>query len=70
VTENSILLSALKIHVSPKTKEALDHFKTFILELRGEVEMKVSRNGEKEKLRRLNYLLRKFYLSEPSCFLV
>jgi atrial natriuretic peptide receptor A len=30
----------LKIHVSPKTKEALDKFGTFILELRGEVEMK------------------------------
>ncbi|OXA44046.1 Atrial natriuretic peptide receptor 2 [Folsomia candida] len=30
----------LMIHVSPKTKEALDYFETFILELRGEVEMK------------------------------
>ncbi|XP_070178422.1 atrial natriuretic peptide receptor 2-like [Littorina saxatilis] len=30
----------LKIHVSPKTKEVLDSFGTFQLELRGEVEMK------------------------------
>ncbi|XP_013783431.2 atrial natriuretic peptide receptor 1-like, partial [Limulus polyphemus] len=30
----------LKIHVSPKTKEILDLFGTFTLELRGEVEMK------------------------------
>ena len=32
---------ALKIHVSPTTKELLDTFGTFRLELRGEVEMKV-----------------------------
>lgn len=32
---------ALKIHVSPSTKEVLDSFGTFELELRGEVEMKV-----------------------------
>jgi len=32
---------ALKIHVSPVTKELLDQFGTFLLELRGEVEMKV-----------------------------
>uniref|UniRef100_A0A146M109 Guanylate cyclase n=2 Tax=Lygus hesperus TaxID=30085 RepID=A0A146M109_LYGHE len=31
---------ALKIHVSPLTKAALDKFGTFILDLRGEVEMK------------------------------
>ncbi|KAK6639365.1 Nitrogen permease reactivator protein [Polyplax serrata] len=31
---------ALKIHVSPKTKEVLDTFKTFELEYRGKVEMK------------------------------
>ncbi|XP_050546454.1 atrial natriuretic peptide receptor 1 isoform X1 [Daktulosphaira vitifoliae] len=31
---------ALKIHVSPQTKEVLDTFGTFDLELRGEVEMK------------------------------
>lgn len=31
---------ALKIHVSPKTKEILDYFGTFQLECRGEVEMK------------------------------
>ncbi|ODN04064.1 Atrial natriuretic peptide receptor 1 [Orchesella cincta] len=31
---------ALKIHVSQQTKEALDYFQCFILELRGEVEMK------------------------------
>ncbi|GFT42760.1 atrial natriuretic peptide receptor 1, partial [Nephila pilipes] len=30
----------LKIHVSSSTKEVLDTFKTFRLELRGEVEMK------------------------------
>jgi len=35
------VFSALKIHVSPMTKQVLDEFKTFILELRGEVEMKV-----------------------------
>ena len=40
---NSIkcLFTALKIHVSPTTKELLDSFGTFRLELRGEVEMKV-----------------------------
>ncbi|XP_025416867.1 atrial natriuretic peptide receptor 1-like isoform X4 [Sipha flava] len=31
---------ALKIHVSPQTKEVLDTFGTFDLELRGEIEMK------------------------------
>ena len=36
--------SALKIHVSPKTKAVLDTFGCFELELRGEVEMKVSKN--------------------------
>lgn len=30
----------LKIHVSPATKEALERFKTFRLELRGDVELK------------------------------
>ena len=34
-------LSALKIHVSPFTKEILDQFGYFDLELRGTVEMKV-----------------------------
>lgn len=32
---------ALRIHVSPDTKEILDTFATFELELRGPVEMKV-----------------------------
>lgn len=32
---------ALKIHVSQATKQALDPFQSFRLELRGEVEMKV-----------------------------
>lgn len=32
---------ALKIHVSEATKIALDHFQTFILQLRGKVAMKV-----------------------------
>ena len=36
------VISALKIHVSPQTKEVLDTFGTFQTELRGEVEMKVS----------------------------
>ena len=35
------VISALKIHVSPQTKEVLDTFGTFQTELRGEVEMKV-----------------------------
>ena len=34
-------ISALKIHVSPITKEILDQFGTFVLTLRGPVEMKV-----------------------------
>ena len=38
--------TALKIHVSPTTKEALDHFKTFVLELRGDIELKVSEELE------------------------
>lgn len=33
--------SALKIHVSSATKEVLDEFGCFELELRGDVEMKV-----------------------------
>ena len=33
--------SALKIHVSPHTKSVLDQFSSFILETRGETEMKV-----------------------------
>jgi hypothetical protein len=36
-----VFFSALKIHVSPKTKAVLDTFESFELELRGEVEMKV-----------------------------
>ena len=36
-----IFFSALKIHVGPSTKEVLDTFKTFILELRGPVDIKV-----------------------------
>ena len=39
------LFAALKIHVSPQTKALLDTFGTFRLELRGQVEMKVRRNG-------------------------
>ena len=35
-------LTELKIHVSPDTKELLDTFNTFQLELRGPVEMKVT----------------------------
>jgi len=38
-------LIELKIHVSPDTKEILDTFKTFQLELRGPVEMKVQRTS-------------------------
>ena len=34
-------LTALKIHVSPATKSVLDQFSSFILETRGETEMKV-----------------------------
>ena len=34
-------VSALKIHVSPCTKELLDDYYTFVLELRGPVAMKV-----------------------------
>ena len=34
----------LMIHVSPYTKTLLDLFKTFVLELRGPVEMKVGRD--------------------------
>lgn len=41
VVELLFIFSALKIHVSPSTKEVLDSFGTFELELRGEVEMKV-----------------------------
>lgn len=37
----ALFLSALKIHVSPQTKEVLDTFNCFELEFRGEVEMKV-----------------------------
>lgn len=37
----SLLVSALKIHVSPQTKEVLDVFGNFETELRGDVEMKV-----------------------------
>jgi hypothetical protein len=37
-----VFFAALKIHVSPKTKAVLDTFGSFELELRGEVEMKVS----------------------------
>ena len=36
-----ILLIALKIHISQATKEILDTFGTFQIELRGQVEMKV-----------------------------
>ena len=34
-------VAALKIHVSPSTKEVLEKFNCFELECRGEVEMKV-----------------------------
>lgn len=37
----SFCWTALKIHVSPSTKESLDRFGTFKLLLRGDVEMKV-----------------------------
>ena len=37
----NIFILALKIHVSPFTKEVLDTFNTFILECRGDTEMKV-----------------------------
>ena len=37
--------SALKIHVSQSTKDVLDTFNTFVLEERGEIEMKVSPHG-------------------------
>ena len=37
----SLCFPALKIHVSPQTKEVLDTFGCFELECRGEVEMKV-----------------------------
>lgn len=37
--------TALKIHVSSTTKEVLDEFGCFELELRGDVEMKVGRGG-------------------------
>ena len=35
------ICTALKIHVSPATKSVLDQFSSFILETRGETEMKV-----------------------------
>ena len=38
----NVLPTALKIHVSPWTKELLDKFGTFKLTLRGKVEMKAS----------------------------
>lgn len=41
ITIAILCVSALKIHVSSSTKEILDSFGTFRLELRGEVEMKV-----------------------------
>jgi len=37
-----LTVSALKIHVSPCTKELLDDYFTFVLELRGPVAMKVA----------------------------
>ena len=40
----SFLFAALRIHVSPFTKEILDKFGTFELDLRGPVEMKASYN--------------------------
>ena len=36
-----IIFAAMKIHVSEYTKKILEVFGTFILDLRGEVEMKV-----------------------------
>ena len=40
--QSSIFIwTALKIHVSPATKSVLDQFSSFILETRGETEMKV-----------------------------
>ncbi|CAG0925456.1 unnamed protein product, partial [Notodromas monacha] len=52
----------LRIHVSAATKEALDHFGTFLLECRGEVEMKGKGkqvtywlNGEKNAPKTLDF---------------
>jgi atrial natriuretic peptide receptor A len=39
-----VVCAALKIHISIQTKEILDDFGTFEVELRGEIEMKVSFN--------------------------
>lgn len=39
---NCLHSTALKIHVSPKTRELLLRIGNFVLDLRGEVEMKVS----------------------------
>ena len=42
----NVLPTALKIHVSPWTKELLDKFGTFKLTLRGKVEMKASNKDD------------------------
>lgn len=39
-------ISALKIHISPSTKAALENFPEFIVEERGEVSIKVGYSGE------------------------
>lgn len=36
------IVTALKIHVNPATKELLDEFGTFVLKYRGGIEMKVT----------------------------
>lgn len=43
-------ISALKIHVSPKTKEILDKFGTFELCCRGEVTLKVKKKKKYMKI--------------------
>ena len=37
-----MIIIALRIHMSPQTKEALDKYNSFNIELRGPVEMKVN----------------------------
>ena len=38
-----IIFSAMKIHISSSTKDILEQFDAFNIELRGEVEMKVGK---------------------------
>lgn len=46
------LIAALKIHVSPVTKEVLDTFGTFQLECRGEMQLKVRNRRRRRKTRK------------------